>query len=516
MSVIAGFVSRQSDDAYNALERYVSQKVASLTSPLFRTAAPNLFAAYLDGLPGERQLYNCRCCEIFIQRYGSLVTLDESGHATSAIWPQESEAPEFFRQSTATMRAIVASATVTGVFLSSDETFGRAVSKKGWTHLSGKNPLRFAHAVLVASQREAELREDHRILSSSLADYSIEQVNVALQVLKSEQFPGYEKGLGIAEWYLGLKTKLAESRNNRHQAGIVWRAVATAPPGYAHVHNTMVGTLLDDVKAGKCFEDCRRAWADKMHPLRYQRPTAAVSEGQIRVAEALVEKLGVANSLKRTYAKLEQVKSKLWEPRESESEPVGGVFGHLNPKAAGVSMSLPDQKMTWAKFERDILPTAMRMEVNCPAHGAFVGIVTAEDDTAPPILQWDNVNDRNPMSHYFYVNGSAASQWEISSGWHPVAAICPAPHGNHDGHHRSFLVFCVAAMHDTNGLKVGAGLFPEFLKNELREIRAVVEAHSKKSGISGRGTANGLAFQDANAVTVRVNGVATYTIDRWE
>ncbi len=115
----------------------------------------------------------------------------------------------------------------------------------------------------------------------------------ARKILKSEQFPGFEKGVSIAEWFDKLLTQLKDARHAKAKKNLLWRTVAMAPPGWAHLSNGMVGTLLEDLQSGKSFEECKRSWATKMHPLQYQRPSAPVSENQIAVAEKLVEKLGL-------------------------------------------------------------------------------------------------------------------------------------------------------------------------------------------------------------------------------
>jgi len=40
-------------------------------------------------------------------------------------------------------------------------------------------------------------------------------------------------------------------------------------------------------------------------------------------------------------------------------------------------------------------------------------LVTAKHPEAPPILQWDSPDKRNPVSLYVYVNGSATADWNL-------------------------------------------------------------------------------------------------------
>ncbi len=89
------------------------------TSPLFETNAAGLYDAYLAGFPAaERQHYRCNCCEQFIERYGHLVRIDEMGLVSSAFW--NAAMPKCF----AAMEQLVLKAKITGVFKSSDATWG--------------------------------------------------------------------------------------------------------------------------------------------------------------------------------------------------------------------------------------------------------------------------------------------------------------------------------------------------------------------------------------------------------
>jgi hypothetical protein len=510
--------SISNDDGYYEFESQIRKRIGKLSDPLFYANTENLFQVYLLSIPeSQRQQFNCSCCRTFMERFGNIVSIDEHGKQTSPLW-DESEIPSFFQAAVKAMRLAVESAEVAGVFLSNAATFGTPKSPKGWTHLSGVNPLPFQNSRLMsASQRQAELKEDYAILGRAISHYSFTTVKNALQILKSEQFPGFEKGVSIAEWFDKLLTQLNGVRNARAKKNLLWRTVAMAPPGWAHLSNGMVGTLLEDLQSGKSFEQCKRSWATKMHPLQYQRPSAPVSENQIAVAEKLVEKLGVGPALKRSFATLDQIKNILWRPLVDQQKPAkSGVFGHLKPDTLQHNIAIPNSNVTWAKFFRDILPTAHTMEINCPLHGSYVGILTAEDYDAKPIMQWDSLEDRNPTSHYFYHNGSDASKWGIESGWNPVAAVFTAPHGNVLSHFQKFIVFNVERMRDSSA--DSACLFPEFLKTELREIRAVIEKYSNKAKPSRAeiGNANGLAFNKDSLVSVRVNGNAIYTIDRFE
>lgn len=532
MSTAAAVASPVTDtsEGYIVLENMIRDRIVMRSGgPLFTTSvSPEaLWAAYLNGFPeANRKHYDCHSCRRFIQTYGGLVTIDKDGSAKSLLWDGDGQfgddVPPFFFQSLKAMFDLVAAAKVTGVFLSSDTTWGTPSTpdKKRagltWTHFSGRNAKVYSDRVLTAGQRMAEKLEDYKMLKRALADYGAPVAEQAVRVLKSDALTRSEKALGIAEWFAGL---------HGQNANQLWLAVANAPPGYCHVRSTMISTLLDDIVAALPFETISRRWAEKMHPLQYQRPTAAPKEGAIEVAEKLVEKLGLAKSLERRYARLEDVQAKLWEPKPAApaKAKAEGVFGHLRGQADAVKeVQLPPTTMTWEKFARTVLPTARSLEVKAPAHGSYFGFVTAADADAPPILQWDHLEKRNPVSQYVYMSGSSAPQWGLVGGsWTKVNAVAASPaHWNDPEkakHHAEGVYFVLDGAKDSRNDSLC--LFPETLKSELHGIRAVVEAHSKKGKLQGEGTANGVVFskgQSSGSLTIRVDGSAIYALDRWD
>src|SRR5271167_3673172 len=91
---------------------------------LFTTDAEGLYDAYLTNIPeGYRQQHTCHCCRSFINRFGSLVCINEHAGTYSPIWDSHS-VPNFYKPAIEAMAKVVDKAKVTGVFLSSKETLG--------------------------------------------------------------------------------------------------------------------------------------------------------------------------------------------------------------------------------------------------------------------------------------------------------------------------------------------------------------------------------------------------------
>ena len=284
-------------------------------------------------------------------------------------------------------------------------------------------------------------------------------------------------------------------------------------------------------------------------PLQYQRPQAAPSEGAVKQAEVLFEKLGLAPALERRFARLEDVVERaVWTPVTSvaESARIGGIFSHLETKDSTQSrqvphVDLPPTLLTLERFMAVVLPTAERLELQVPWHGRFLALTTAAHADAPPILKWDvkaadaeaaleepsfaPKNFRNPVAWYVYPRGSDAPQWGLGIGtWAPVMAVVPLPTTWNDQSPMAYLseglvLILKGCIDSLTGC--GNALFPENLKAELYGVRSVIEAYSQKAELQGRTEASACGYDlrkdacDCHVRTLKDGRWTEYQIDRW-
>lgn len=495
--------------------------------PLFTTDAEELNAAYLATFPegAERQHHNCSACRHFIERYAGLVTIDEHGLTTPAMLNPE-DAPERYRPAIEAMAKIVRRAKVTGVFLSSERVLGQPVTGI-WRHLAVEIPKSMLHTrvTLTAKQTMAEKREDYGNVSRALAEFTLPMLEQALTLLKTDSLYRSEKVMGPAQWLHDLHVGRNSAKNKQNA---VWRAIAVAPAGFCHPRTSMIGTLLEDIAAGIDFAEVSRRFQSKMHPLQYQRPQAAPDAGAIKQAEKVVEQLGAAGSLARRFARLEEVEA-IWKPKVVETPKREGVFGHLKAKGEveAPTLKVPPVTMTWDKFSRTVLPEADRIEFHARAYrDNYTALVTAVSADSPPIIQWDTLERRNPVSWYVWHGGAAPEQYGLQAGgWHAVSAVTykPSMWGDQTKftHQGEGVIFLLEAARETR--MSGAALFPEILKSEFHGIRSVIEAYSRNAEIEGmeNSSACGIMLFKGNSwahvfrVTSKGRAV-DYQLDRWD
>lgn len=537
------------DRFYRHVRAAIAARLAALRGPVFATDADGeggaLFAAFLDALdPGIRQHYTCGACRKFFSHYGSLVSIDERGDATPVVWADESA--QLFGDAMRATRARVAAAAVTGVFFSGAKVWGRPETGE-WTHFHGEvDPsLVFKHPLLTAGRAMAEKREDYAMLDRALGDYTRAHVATALRLLDGEALYRSEKVIGVARWFDGVmetvekvsrRGKGGDAGRARRRANVLWRAVAMAPPGFCHVRSSMIGTLLDDIAAEKPYAAIEAAFRAKMHPLQYQRPQVAPKAGNIKQAEAIVSALQSAGALRRRFARLDDMQL-LWRSTSrptaaavttSDPAPDGGVFDRVRGKKRGPKAldGIPTKPITWVKFREKVLPDAKAIEIMVGATGAFYAFLTAADPDAPPIIQWDREDRRNPVTWYTYMSEQAPAIWGLKPGWQRVTGVGLFPHQWADeerhSHQQKGAAFFIEDCRAPAG--GGLGLFPEFMRSEYHPVRATIEAFSKGGEPEAREAASACALTmrpgASTTLRVRVTGAAgeavEHVIDRWD
>ena len=515
------------DHQYKELRGLVNENflvAANSGEALLTTDAGDLFSVYLEAIPEEyRQEYNCHVCKDFFNRYGSIVTVLEDGTLRSVLWSGYS-ASSFFAPAVAALMEKVEGSRVSGAFVCSDRVAGQPVTGE-WTHFYFEVPptVRYNGNILTAGQRRAELKEDFLMLGNALREYPLLVISQAVTLLKQDTLYRSEKVLGIAEWFSALATSISEVKNQRKRENLIWKEVISAPKGFAHIRSSMIGTLLDDLVAGLPFDTVAARFAEKMHPLQYRRPQAPPSDGNIKQAEETIAKLGIADSLRRRFARLEEVDA-IWRPKEENSANTteAGVFSHLKNKPAGSKKLLvgEEKPISWIKFLNTVLPDVAELFLRVPSVGSFAAITTAEVEGSRVIHQWGN-----HFAHYLWDGGSRCSQWGLrSQEFTKVTAITNHTSTWFGGKQPANTKPCIFLLLEgckESVFNKGNALFPGNLISELHPIRKTIEAYSKSAALSGanEATACGIYFSgDTGYIVIKAllpgNVEALYKIDR--
>lgn len=392
---------------------------------LYQVHVDGLWDLYLSNLSEDgRFVYDCRTCKHFVERYGNLVIIDDNGNVESVLWG--ADVPTYFQKATEALnRHVRNAAKVSNVFISDVKTLGTPETGV-WTHLHVNLPREMVNNSRVknASQLMAEKTEDFKMLFNALNEYPMNVVEQAVALLQTNAIYRSDRVLGVAEWFLNVHKSLQGHMASYQKTNLIWKAVGEAPNGYCHVKSSMIGTLLDDILDGKSTRVIMARFEEKMNPQNYMRSQSGPTASAIEQAEKLVEKLGIADSLRRRYARFEEVIDRMmWMPKEdvidipAKGVKTGGVFANVQakdrPVQNDISLDLPVTTMTWDKFARTILPGAQKIEARIDNPNRFMALVTEAVPGSENILQWDN-----PFSWYYHggIDGEIKRRVEAAGG----------------------------------------------------------------------------------------------------
>lgn len=527
------------DQVLAALNAGFQAKLELFGPAMFLVETPLLFAEYVAALPTKEDQIesNCRACADFMERYGRLVFIDTNGNVIPAYWDQ-SLIHGKYEASIARLQKAVAQGTPNTVFYTDQETLGRPTDGE-WTHHHIKHGCKHSltnGAIFTPEQNMAIRQEDFLNLRRSLADFNITLVRQVLKLIKSEALPHRETIAEQTEWFYNIYVDIARDDVRKSQrTNVIWRHVAVAPAGWCAVRGKLLGFLLKTLKEGVETEEAIKLFAAKAHGGVHMRPTSEASEGNIDQAEKLIERLGLAPSLARRYATLNDVKLH-WVPTKPKGEaPKEGVFGAIRKTKKAPdpfnSQDTPPVKMTLDKFRKKILPDVLTMQLLIPSgpQSAFVAFTEAVNKDAPPLLQWDNEDNRNTTSLYLYTEGSLATQWGLTRNtWVDVHAMVLSPYLRDD--EEAFqkmdrgMLFVLDGARDTHNEH--SCLFPAIIRGELHSVRKTIEEFSGKSTLAeapeDEVLCQGLLLRSSNKnapiiARVKTNlGVSAYHLYCWD
>jgi hypothetical protein len=496
---------------------------------LYFTKSDKLFDQFLASLPAEeRQVHTCDTCRSFFKRYAGLVTM-VNGRPQSVMFGRSGDVP-FYANALDNLRREVESRPINGVFYTGELRWGTATTGP-WSHMAITPDKKYVYkeTVRTAGQERAERRHEFETLRRAISEFKEKDLETARFLLEQNTLYRSHQILGRVEWLAALKAKY-ELASRGQKDLLLWEAVATAPAGFAKPRAGVVGQLLEDIASGMAFDQVKARFDASMAADKYQRPQAAPKEGNIAQAEKVIQRLGSAGSLRRRFARIEDLQL-IWAPgtAKAANADTGGVFDHLKKglpeKQPMDGIKGPD--MSFTQFREDVLAKASSLYLYVGREFmTFGAYITAADMDAPTIIQWDRDEQRNPVTWYVYKNGSPADRWALAANaWTKITGISlhpnmwyPDPANAHHG--EGALLVLEGAVDKANK---ASALFPEFLHSDYHSIRRTLEHHSKVSPLEGHAEASacGLNLEKGSPFgNVKIRAVIDgrsidYTLSRW-
>lgn len=456
-----------------------------------KATGKTLFQHYLSMFSDEeRQGYNCRSCERWLNKYGCYVVGNPDGTVTPVAFTNgEEDQIEIL----AKLANIISRAPIHAPVFDNERDY--AVKHNGqWRHFEGSVQCDTPALISVVPEDELEgkvgaARTAINDIVRWLGYYTDSTWQKVAVLFDHGELKGADKKhkAAFAQAYELYKTYSGQ-KNNVTKRNAVWAAYGIGNISLAHFANTVVGNLLGGVNLGDIY--AVRKFITSTSGENYMRPTEAPTEKNVADAEKLIDDLGLTSALKRRFADYDDILEFEWQPAPTaNAEQKGGVFGDLKtkdgvekPKAAEVNRDLGI-----LEFVNDILKEAVSIEVTVPyGAGTLLQLSTQADPEAKPILRYDSEEKRNPVSIYTYTKPAAPEQWGLRGGRdYKVNGIITIPDAWTTESERTYGVAATGYVFLVEGAKEQSGeqsaLFPQLMRHELYPVRSVIEAYSART-----------------------------------
>lgn len=501
-------------------------------------SSKKLHKIFLDNIPNyARQYYTCNACFAFINRFGTLVTVDDKGHLHSVCWDVPLGEVGMFAPAFNEMKKAVESGNIKNVFSYDKKnkfmknsaiqelTLGIPVTGD-WDHFYGTLDLVNIYAPTYRVSEE-EFREKLNIARVNLNRFHgcRSGIKKALAYAESGELFDADKVMIQGNLLLSLTEKYVTTINRNARINLMWEN----SDFLYHVGGSSIGALFEDFWDGNLSDDeCIARYNSKVDPLKYKRSQSAPSESLINQAEKLIAELGVELSFARRFALVSDLPHLLWEPKYNDKEDKGyrpGIFSNVKSKENIQDEYNPVHndggKITLRKFMKDVAPNAKKIIVIAQSVGPYSAYTTAKYEESPAIMKWDVEETRNPISQYTYYNYSSKEQWNIPKYEDEVECIGIANNPEDllsEELSENGVIFILKNAYDLQNK--ASALFADNLIPELFPIRRVIEAFSNATPLDiPEGPKACGWYYNGIPLHVKVHtdyAVTSYCIDRYE
>lgn len=370
---------------------------------LYTTAitGDELWAAYLAAFPeGTNPIYktrtehDCSCCKNFVRNFGTLVAIING--QTHSIWRAEDLAHPF-NVVASQLDSLVGSATITGVFRTSERSYGAETTRsledgrtKTWNHFHGRVADR--HYSLVPGTVIGVINSTAQVLKRGLVELTHEALAQVVELIESNALYRGAEHLAAVKAFQSLKQQyhglLLWDRDI-----FVWQH-ATDPA--TRFRNTVIGTLVDDLSKGVDLEAAVRSFEAKVAPTNYKRTSALITPRMVADAMNTITELGLESALERRHAKLSDVSvnNVLWVDNDAKAKMKGGIETLLLAAATAPETKGKPEDISIDDFMTKIVPQAVSMSVMVKnaQQGNFMSLTAPvhADADAAQLFKWDN------------------------------------------------------------------------------------------------------------------------------
>lgn len=366
-----------------------------------------LWELYLESFPSnknkifrERREHDCSCCRHFVKQMGGVVTIRDN--KIVSLWDFDAFDDDTYGPSLKAMSDYIHSCKIENPFYSKERRIGTLNNKElsddiviTWDHFYADIPSEYVVSGYSKETEQAKIRDTKNVFKRSLDEFSLESVDIVLELISQGSLYRGEEHKAILEKfrrYLVEYSNLPENEKDLY----AWENAKTAGMSVGRIRNHAIGTLLIDISNDVDLDTAVRKYEAIVAPINYKRPKAIFTKRMVEDAKKTISEMGYTDSLKRRYATLDDitVNNILFSNRDASKRIIGtDVFDDL---ASEVSVNPKKfdkvEEINIQTFIDSVLPTAKEIEVLFENRLAsnMMSLIAPEDKDSKTMFKWDN------------------------------------------------------------------------------------------------------------------------------
>lgn len=366
-----------------------------------------LWELYLESFPSnknkifrERREHDCSCCRHFVKQIGGVVTIRDN--RIVSIWDFDAFDDDTYGPSLKAMSDYIHSCKIENPFYSKERRIGTLSNKElsddiviTWDHFYADIPSEYVVSGYSKETEQARIRDTKNVFKRSLDEFSLESVDIVLELISQGSLYRGEEHKAILEKFRQYLTEYSNLPENEKDL-YAWENAKTAGMSVGRIRNHTIGTLLIDISNDVDLDTAVRKYESIVAPTNYKRPKAIFTKRMLEDAKKTISEMGYMDSLKRRYATLDDitVNNILFSNRDASKRIIGtDVFDDL---ASEVSVNPKKfdkvEEINIQTFIDSVLPTAKEIEVLFENRLAsnMMSLIAPEDKDSKTMFKWSN------------------------------------------------------------------------------------------------------------------------------
>lgn len=368
-----------------------------------------LWNLYLDSFPPgtneiyrERREFDCSCCRQFVKGIGNAVVIKNNKITT--VWDIET-GDETYQPVFNALSAFIKANAVTNVWITKEKTVGASSNfeklENGkvieWDHFYLELPSKFTSTSNDSiAETKGNMRDTRNVFKRSLDEISEESLLTVLELINQKSLYKGDEWKTVLNEFLRYKKAYDKLTTAAEKDIFAWEQSVKAGGSIGRIRNHSIGTLLINVSEGMDLDVAVRKYESIVAPSNYKRPKAIFTQKMLEDAKKTISELGYMDSLRRRYAKLDDITvNNILFSNKDAAKRIGGadIFEEMSREISPNPKQFSKvEEITIEEFVSNVLPTTQEMEVflENKHESNMVSLIAPEVEDSTPMFKWNN------------------------------------------------------------------------------------------------------------------------------